>query len=276
MLAEAIHSYADTLNQIFLLIGIKRGARKPDMLHPFGFSGELYFWSFIVAIILFSGGALFSIYEGIHKLIHPMPIKKVHYAIIILAFSIFAEGIAFYKAYKKVNKERGETKIYTYLHQSKKSGLIVVFMEDLAAILGLSMALIFIVIQQVTGILIFDGIASIIIGIILCFVALFLGNETKSLLLGESADPKLLKNIMDIFEKEPDVNLVIYIKSLQLGPNDVLISVKLEFNPKLTSVAISRLINNIEKKIRDKFPDVKQIFIEPDIYNKDDEPLKFM
>jgi cation diffusion facilitator family transporter len=266
MLAEAIHSGADTLNQILLLIGIKRGKREPDSLHPFGFSSELYFWSFIVAIILFTAGAAFSIYEGIHKLLHPAPIKHITYAYVVLIFSILAEGIAFYRAFKKVNRERGQDTVFTYLRKTKKSEIIVVFLEDLAAISGLSSALVLIFLQHLTGSLIFDGIASIIIGIILCAVALFMGNETRSLLLGESADPKLIEKISSIFVEEESINRIIYIKSLQLGPQDILISVKVEFNHRLTAKEISNLINGIEKEIRTNYPDVKKIFIEPDIY----------
>jgi len=266
MIAEAIHSSADTLNQVLLLVGIKRGKRKPDSLHPFGFASELYFWSFIVAIILFTAGAAFSIYEGIHKLSHPAPIKNITYAFAVLIFSIAAEGAAFYKASQKVNRERGKTGVFSYLRKTKKSELIVVFLEDLAAISGLSIALLLIFLQHITGILVFDGIASIIIGLILCAVAIFMGNEIRSLLLGESADPRLIKQVNAIFDAEESINHIIHIKSLQLGPEDILISVKAEFNHRLTAKEISNLINGIEKEIRTKFPDIKKIFIEPDIY----------
>ncbi|MCP5104280.1 MAG: cation transporter [bacterium] len=266
MLAEGIHSGADTVNQVLLLVGIKKGKREPDSLHPFGFSGELYFWSFIVAIILFTAGAAFSIYEGIHKLNHPEPIKNITYAFAVLLFSIGAEGIAFYRALQKVNRERGSEKVFAYLRKTKKSELIVVFLEDLAAISGLSIALLLIFLQHLTGILIFDGIASIIIGLILCAVALFLGNETRSLLLGESADPRLIAKISTIFKEEESINRLIFIKSMQLGPEDILISVKAEFSHRLTAIEISNLINGMEREIRRKYPDVKKIFIEPDIY----------
>jgi cation diffusion facilitator family transporter len=266
MLAEAIHSFADTMNQVLLLVGIKKGAKAPDPLHPFGFSGELYFWSFIVAIILFSAGGVFSIYEGIHKLLHPRAIENITYAFAVLLFSIAAEGIAFYKALKKINKERRGIPVYRYLRQTKKSELIVVFLEDLAAISGLTTALLLIFLQHITGILIFDGIASVIIGLILCIVAIFLGNEIRSLLIGESADPGIIQKIAAIFNEEESIDRLIFIKSLQLGPQDILISVKAEFNHRLTSVEISNLINGIEKEIREKYPDIKKIFIEPDIY----------
>lgn len=268
MLAEAIHSSADTANQIFLLVGMKKSERKPDNLHPFGFSGELYFWSFIVAIILFSAGGVFSIYEGIHKLYHPVPIQNINYAYIVLLFSILAEAIAFFKAFRQINNERRELSIYQYLRITKKSELIVVFLEDLAAISGLTAALVMIFLQQLTGILVFDGIASIIIGLILCVVAVFLGNEIRSLLIGESADPKIMKHIIAIFEEEESVERLLMLKSLQLGPNDILVAAEVEFNHRLNASEISNLINGIEEDIRKKFPDVKKTFIEPDIYKR--------
>ena len=267
MLAEAIHSFADTFNQVFLLVGIKKGAKAPNQLHPFGFSGEMYFWSFIVAIILFTAGGVFSIYEGIHKILHPQPIENIMYAFIVLGLSIGAEGVAFYKVCKKINSERRGISIYRYLRKTKKSELIVVFLEDLAALSGLTTALVLIFLEHITGILIFDAIASIIIGLILCLVALFLGNEIRSLLIGESADPKIIKEISAIFHQEESINRVVYIKSLQLGPEDILLAANIEFNHRLTAVEISNLIDGIEKEIHEKLPDVKKIFIEPDLYS---------
>jgi len=265
MLAETIHSLADTLNQVFLLIGIRKGRKEPDSSHPFGFSGELYFWSFIVAIMLFTMGAVFSIYEGIHKLKNPEAILNINYAFLVLFLSLIAESFAFQKAFRKVKREKGEMKVLEYLRKTKKSELIVVFLEDLAAISGLISALILIFAQHMTGINIFDGIASIVIGVILAVVALFLGVETRSLLLGESASPITIKHIENIFNNEESVNKLIFLKSLQLGPEDILLAVKVEFNHRLTTVEISNLINGIEKDIRTKFPDIKKIFIEPDL-----------
>lgn len=266
MIAESIHSLADTLNQIFLLIGMRKGRKEPDTLHPFGFSSELYFWSFIVAIMLFTVGAIFSIYEGVHKLMYPAEIKNINYAFAVLFISLIVESCAFFRAFRKVNREKGENKIIGYLRKTKKSELIVVFLEDLAAITGLSIALILLFLEYLTDILIFDAIASIVIGILLGVVAFFLGNETKSLLIGESADRKKIEYISQIFREEESINRLIQIKSLQLGPEDILIAVKAEFNNRLNSVEISNLINGIEKEIRKKYPEVKKIFVEPDIY----------
>lgn len=265
MMAETVHSLADSLNQVFLLIGIRKGKKEADSRHPFGYSGELYFWSFIVAIMLFTVGAVFSVYEGIQKLSHPRPIESIHYAFIVLALAMAAEGFAFRKALKKVNRERGQMKLWRYLRNTKRSELIVVFLEDLAALTGLAAALILIYVQHTTGILIFDGIASIVIGSILALVAFFLGNETRSLLLGEGASPAIIKQVDEIFNHEESIDRVIHIKSLQLGPEDIMLAAKVEFNHRLNMVEISNLINGIEKDIRAKFPFIKKIFIEPDI-----------
>jgi len=199
-------------------------------------------------------------------LLNPTEIGHVKYAFLVLIFAIMGESIAFYKAFQKINRERGKIKIIEYLRRTKKSELIVVFLEDLAAIIGLSIALVLIFLQQVTGILIFDGIASVCIGLILAAVAVFLGYEIKSLLIGESADIKIIKGITSILNEEESLNSVIYVKSLQFGPDDILLAIKAEFNHRLNSVEISNLINGIERDIRKKYPVVKKIFIEPDIY----------
>lgn len=268
MMAESVHSLADSFNQVFLLIGIKKGEKKANELHPFGFSGELYFWSFIVALILFTAGALFSIYEGVHRLKNPVVVGKIGYAFAVLGLSFIAEGFAFIKANKKINLERKGEPIFSYLKRTKKSELLVVFLEDFAALIGLSVAIVALLLQHFTGILIFDGIASILIGIILAVVAFFLGNETRSLLIGESADPKLIYKINHILRDEENIERVIHMRSLQLGPEDILLAVKIEFNQRLNTKEISNLINGIEAEIRSEFPIIKKIYIEPDIYRE--------
>ncbi len=268
MLAEAIHSFSDSFNQVFLLIGIKKGMKKADPLHPFGFSGELYFWSFIVAIMLFTAGSVFSIYEGIHKLSNPVPLNNIKYAFIVLGISIFAESLAFRKALNRINSERKNISIYKYLKDTKKSELMVIFLEDSAAILGLVIAIAGLLIQHITGILIFDGIASILIGLILGFVAFFLGSETRSLLIGESADPDMISRVVKLLKSEESIKRIVNIKSLQMGPDDILIGIKIEFDAHLNSVEISNLINGLEEDMRSEFPELKKIFIEPDLYRE--------
>lgn len=268
MLAEAIHSSADTLNQILLFVGIKKAAKKADELHPFGFSGEAYFWSFIVAIILFTSGAIFSIYEGINKLRHPAPVNHIQYALLVLFIAIIAEFYSLRIAFRKINVDRGKTGLVTYLRQSKKAELIVVFLEDTAALIGLAIALAALLTEHFTGILFFDGLASVLIGVLLAVTALFMGNETKSLLIGESADPAMLRKIRLLLLKEDSIQRVIHIRSLHLGAEDILLAVKAEFNEHLNVQQICILINGLENDIRAQFPEVNKIFIEPDIFRK--------
>jgi cation diffusion facilitator family transporter len=268
MLAEAVHSTADTLNQVLLFIGIKKAARKADELHPFGFSGEAYFWSFIVAIILFTSGAIFSIYEGVQKLRHPAPVAHVPIALIVLGIAIIAEAVSLRVAFKKINVERGKTGLIAYLRKSKKAELIVVFLEDTAALIGLAIAITALLLEHFTGILFFDGLASILIGVLLAATALFMGHETKSLLIGESADPALLRKIRLLLLKEDSISRVIHIRSLHLGAEDIMLAIKAEFSPHLTSRQVCNLINGIEADIRSNYPEITKIFIEPDIFRK--------
>ena len=268
MLAEAIHSAADTLNQILLFVGIKKAAKKADELHPFGFSGEAYFWSFIVAIILFTTGAIFSIYEGIHKIRHPAPVDHIQYAFLVLGIAIIAEALSLRTAFRKINIERGKTGIVAYLRKSKKAELIVIFLEDSAALIGLAIALVALLLEHFTKIFLFDGLASILIGVLLAVTALFLGNETRSLIIGESADPAMLRKIRLLLLKEDSITRVIHIRSLHLGAEDILLAVKAEFSEQLNARQICILINGLEKDIRAQFPEVNKIFIEPDIFRK--------
>ncbi len=268
MLAEAVHSTADTMNQVLLFVGLKKAAKQADELHPFGFSGEAYFWSFIVAIILFTSGAIFSIYEGVQKLRHPQPVAYLPLALLVLCFSMIAEGVALRVAFRKINIERRKTGLVAYLHQTKKAELVVVFLEDTAAITGLAIALVALLLEHFTGILFFDGLASVLIGVLLAITALLMGNETKSLLIGESADPALLRKIRLQLLREESISRVIHIRSLHLGAEDVLLAIKVEFNPQLNARQICNLINGMEAEIREHHPVIKKIFIEPDIFRK--------
>jgi cation diffusion facilitator family transporter len=268
ILAEAVHSSADTLNQVLLFVGIKKAAKKADELHPFGFSGEAYFWSFIVAIILFTSGAIFSVYEGVRKLRHPAPVEHIQYAFLVLGIAIIAETLSLRVAFRKINVERGKTGIITYLRRSKKAELIVVFMEDSAALIGLAIALAALLAEHFTGIYLFDGLASVLIGVLLAFTALFIGNETRSLIIGESADPAMLRKVRLLLLREDSITRVIHIRSLHLGVEDILLAIKAEFSEHLNVEHVCNLINGLEKEIRVQFPEVNKIFFEPDIYRK--------
>jgi cation diffusion facilitator family transporter len=268
ILAEAVHSVADTFDQILLFVGITKAAKKADELHPFGFSGEAYLWSFVVAIILFTGGAFFSVYEGVRKLRHPAPVDHIQYAFLVLGIAVIAEASSLRVAFRKINVERGKSGIIAYLRRSKKAELIVVFLEDSAALIGLAIALAALLAEHFTGIIFFDGLASILIGVLLAFTALFIGNETRSLIIGESADPAMLRKIRLLLLKEDSISRVIHIRSLHLGAEDILLAVKAEFNEQLNIEQTCNVINGLEKDIRAQFPEVNKIFIEPDIYRK--------
>lgn len=265
ILAETVHSFTATFNQVLLWLGVRKGKKEPDSLHPFGFPGNIYFWSFIVAVMLFAAGAVFSIYTGIIKMFRPQPVKDIGFAFIALALAVVVEAAVFYRAFRKINRERQGTKIVEYLRKSKKDELIVVFLEDWAAFISLIMTGVLLYIQYSTGILIFDSIAAVAAGLILLAAAFFVGNETRFLLLGDSASPVLIKKIEKIFTNEESINKIIYLKSLRLGSDNVLLAVKLEFNHRLSSVEISNLIQGIEKEIRGKYPNVGAIYIEPGI-----------
>jgi cation diffusion facilitator family transporter len=254
------------MNQVLLFVGIKKAAKKADELHPFGFSGEAYFWSFIVAIILFTSGAIFSIYEGVQKLRHPRPVAYLPLALLVLVIAMAAEGASLRVAFRKINIDRGKTGLVAYLHQTKKAELVVVFLEDTAALIGLAIAMAALLAEHFTGILLFDGLASVMIGVLLAATALFMGKETKSLLLGESADPALLRQIRLQLLKEESIRRVINIRSLHLGAEDILLAIKAEFDPQLNTRQISNLINGIESEIRQFYPQINKIFIEPDIF----------
>jgi cation diffusion facilitator family transporter len=268
MLAEAVHSSADTMNQILLFVGIKKAAKKADELHPFGFSGETYFWSFIVAIILFTSGAIFSFYEGVRKLRHPAPVDHIQYAFLVLGIAIIVEIYFLRTAFRKINIERGKTGIIAYLRKSKKAELIVIFLEDTAAIIGLAIALIALLLEHFSKRYLFDGLASILIGVLLAVTALFIGNETKSLIIGESADPAILRKIRLLLLKEDSIKRVIHIRSLHLGTEDILLAIKAEFNEHLNVEQVYVVINGLERDIHAQFPEVNKIFIEPDIFRK--------
>jgi cation diffusion facilitator family transporter len=264
MLAETLHSAADCGNQLLLLLGIKKSQRPPDGTHPLGYGRELYFYSFIVALLLFSGGGLFSIYEGVHKLQHPEHVGDITIAIVILAISIGLEGWATLGNIKVMNKRRGTTPFFTYLKATKDSDLVVVFGENSAAVLGLVLALAAIIIAKETGDGRWDAIGSLAIGVVLIGVAIFLAREIKGLILGEGADPVLVKTVQDLAAAEPQVEQVVRVLSVQQGAGEIMVAMKLKFKPGLQTDQLVDAINDFERKLKATVPDVKWSFIEPD------------
>jgi cation diffusion facilitator family transporter len=264
MLAETLHSFADCGNQVLLLVGIKQSHRPPDARHPFGHGRNMYFYSFIVALLLFSGGGVFSIYEGVHKFQHPEEVGDILIAIIILGISLALEGWATIGNIKVMNERRGKTPFVQYLKESKDSDLVVVFGENSAAVLGLVIAMIAVLLAKFTDDGRWDAVGSLTIGIVLVGVAIFLAREIKALLVGEAADPKLLDAVEQIAEKTPNVDQVIQILSTQQGPGEVLVAMKIKFKRGLTIDVLEDTINTFEAELRAKIPEAKWCFIEPD------------
>lgn len=262
MLSEAIHSVVDTGNQLLLLFGMRRAAQPADKLHPFGYGRELYFWSFVVAILIFAVGAGVSMYEGVQKIIHPHPVTNpvINYAVLSLAI-VFESG-ALWIAVKEFNKLRGDKPAFQAIRQSKDPVVFTVLFEDTAAILGLFTALIGLLIAEHFDLPWMDGVASVAIGVILACTAMFLAYETKALLIGEAAGQSLRDGVRKIVAKSDHVELVNEMRTMHMGPNDVLLALSLDFKDRLSVNTVENTIFDIELAIKAAFPEIKRLFIE--------------
>jgi cation diffusion facilitator family transporter len=263
MLAEAIHSFADTGNQALLLVGLKKAAVPPNDKHPLGHGKEIYFWSFIVALMLFSLGGLFSIYEGIHKLSSTKAIENGGVALAVLGISIVLESLSLYGCLKEIKPLRKNQSLYKWTQTTGRSELVVVLGEDLAALFGLSFAFIAILISIMTNNPIFDAIGSIMIGTLLVIVALFIAVKIKSLLIGESVDKELKQALEAFISNHKNVDVLFNLIAVQMG-NDVMLAVKAKMKAAQNADELINNINECEKDIREKYPNVVWIFFEPD------------
>jgi cation diffusion facilitator family transporter len=263
MLAESIHSFADCGNQGLLFLGLRASRKKPDDEHPLGHGKEIYFWSFIVALILFSMGGLFSIYEGIHKISLHEGLRYPLVAIVVLSVSMMLEGASLYGCLIQINKLRRNKSLWEWFRNSRQSELIVVLGEDVAALLGLSFALISVVLSIVTGNTLFDAIGSIGIGLLLIVVSFFLAIKVKSLLIGQSSDNETRKEIKTFLESRPEIDQILNLITIQLG-SQVMVAIK----AKMTDVeTVGQLIDNInicESELKKENPAIRWIFFEPD------------
>jgi cation diffusion facilitator family transporter len=266
MLAESVHSLADTGNQGLLLLGGRKSRKQADERHPFGYGRERFVYAFIVSIILFSVGGMFSLYEGIDKVQHPHELEVPWLPIIILVLAIIAESFSFRTAIKEANQVRGAQGWIAFIRHAKAPELPVVLLEDFAALIGLAFALGGVGLTIITGNPLFDAIGTIAIGILLILVAIVLGIETKSLLVGEGASPVDTSRIRDAINAHPDVEALIHMKTLYLGPDELLVGAKVAFarSKKLADVASS--IDAVEVAIREAVPLARVIYIEPDVY----------
>ncbi|NVB84724.1 MAG: cation diffusion facilitator family transporter [Kofleriaceae bacterium] len=264
MLAETLHSFADCGNQLLLLLGIRQSGKPADTKHPLGYGRAMYFYSFIVALLLFSGGGMFSIYEGVHKLKHPEPVGDITIALVILGISILLEGWSTLGNIKVMNQRRGKTPFFKYLKDSKDSDLVVVFGENSAAVLGLMLAGAALLVAKQTNDGRWDAIGSLAIGLVLIGVAIFLAREIMSLLVGESADAQLQRTVEQLAVDDPNVDQVLRLLTVQQGPGEIVVAMKLKFRPGLETTQLVDAINSFERQLKQRVPEVRWSFIEPD------------
>ena len=263
MLAEAVHSLADCGNQGLLLLGIKRAKKPPSPDFPLGFGKAIYFWSFLVALMLFSVGGMFSIYEGMHKLQHPEPLKWAWLAVGVLTFGIVAEALSMWGCLNEVNKARGDQSLWRWFRDSRQSELIVIFGEDLAALLGLVFALVAVLLTMATGNPMYDAIGSIGIGVLLIVIAVFIAVEVKALLIGQGVEPRAKDAMLKFLGGREEVKQVYNLLTLQMGP-DIMVAIKAEMSRYLSPRELIDDINRVEAAFRAEFPDVRWCFFEPD------------
>ena len=266
MLAETLHSFADCGNQILLLVG-SRSSRKPaDFKHPLGYGRAMYFYSFIVALLLFFGGGVFSVREGLEKVLHPEPVEDITLSLVILLFSMALEGWSTIGNVREINRRRqGAVPFFRYLRETKDSDLIVVFGENSAGVVGLCFAIAALVLAKQTGDGRWDGVGSLAIGAVLLGVATFLGREVKSLLVGEAADASLVLVCEQLADVNPDVDKVLNVITLQQGPGEIVVAMKLKMRTGMLTEELVEAINRFERDLKLRVPEVRWSFIEPDL-----------
>ena len=265
MLAEAIHSTADTGNQALLLLGGRLAKRDADEDFQFGYARERYFWAFVVALVLFSLGSLFAIYEGIEKIRHPHELENIGWAFAILSLGIVFEGYAFATAVRVSRPIKGDRTWWEFIRTSRVAELTVVLLEDFGALIGLVIALSAITAATVTGDPIWDGIGTLSIGILLGGIAILLAIEMKGLLIGESARPGEYRKIRDAMLASPSVVDVIHLRTQHFGPEQLLVGAKVAFDADLTFEQLADAINEVERRVREVVPIARPMYIEPDI-----------
>jgi cation diffusion facilitator family transporter len=281
LLAEAIHSLADTGNQLLLLWGMKKAARPPDERHPFGYKMESYFWSFIVAVMLFTLGGLFALYEGVEKLhelnslaageSHAMSHPEV--AIGVLVVAIILEGISWIAATREVNRLRGDEGLISFIEGSKSTEIIVIWMEDTGALIGLFLALVGVILMLTTGNPFWDVYATFAIGVLLVAIAFFVARETKSLLIGEAATKESQDRIRELATNTDGVARLMNLRTMQLGEDEFLAALKIEWDEELTVDEIVERTNALEHEIRSTIPRARYVFVETDKYDPEKAKL---
>ena len=264
MLAEAVHSTADCGNQALLLLGLKRAKRPPSDDYPMGYGKEIYFWSFIVAIMLFSVGGLFSLYEGWHKLHAPEPLSYPALALGVLAFGIVAESFSTWGCLREVNKLRGSQSLWQWFRSSRNAELVVILGEDLAALFGLVFAFAAVLATWITGNPMWDALGGIGIGVLLIVVAVLVGVEVKALLVGQGVEPAVRAEMLAFVSAQPAVGKVLNLLTLHMGA-DVMVAVKVKMRDQGSQDGLVAAINRVEADFKQRFPQAQWIFFEPDV-----------
>ena len=266
MLAESVHSVADSGNQMLLLIGRTRARREATPEHPFGFGAERYVYAFIVAVVLFVVGAVFSIFEGVSRIMHPEKVLSPIVAFAVLAVAIGLEAFSFRTAIGESSRSRGRASLRAFIRHAKAPELPVVLLEDFAALIGLVFAFCAVVLTEVTGDGRWDGAGSLAIGVLLTFVAVVLAVEMKSLLIGESASPDMQRAVVAAIEEEPGIERVIHLRTLHVGPESLLVAAKVAVRRDATARTVAAAIDGAERRVRAVVPIAGLIFLEPDLY----------
>jgi cation diffusion facilitator family transporter len=265
MLAEGVHSVADTGNQVLLLLGHRRAQRSPNEEHPFGYGRERYFWGFVVSIVLFALGSMFAIFEGVEKILHPHKLESAGWAIAILLVAVVLEGSSFRTAVRESNPLRAGASWFGFIRESKAPELPVLLLEDSGALVGLLIALAALGLTVVTGSSVWDGIGSVLIGLLLGAISALLATEMKSLLIGESATQADVRAIEDAIRGADRVRGLIHLRTEHLGPEELLVGAKIDFDPSLTFAELARTIDAVEVDIRAAVPAARVIYLEPDV-----------
>jgi cation diffusion facilitator family transporter len=265
MLAESVHSVADSGNQVLLLVGGRRARRAADEEHPFGYGRERYVYAFMVAIVLFSVGGVFSVYEGVHKIQHPEPISAAWLPIVVLVISIVLEGFSLRTALHESAPSRRGISIIQFIRRAKAPELPVVMLEDIAALTGLVLAFLGVVLTVLTGNGVFDGVGTVAIGVLLVAVALVLGVEVKSLLVGEGASRADLAAIRAAVLDGPEVIRIIHMRTLYLGPDELMVGMKIAVPPASRAAEVAVAIDMVERRVRAAVPIARVLYVEPDI-----------
>jgi cation diffusion facilitator family transporter len=262
MLSEAIHSLVDTGNGLLILVGVRRSQRPADEAHPYGHGKELYFWTLIVAIAIFAFGGGLSIYEGVRHLADPVELQNLGWNVTVLAAAAVFEGASFGVAYREFRKTFPSGPVLSQIRASKDPAIFTVLIEDAAALAGIAVAGLATVLNRVLHAPVIDSVASLVIGAILVAVAFFLARESRGLLIGESADPALLEKMKRLLREEPAVLGVSKLMSMQLGPENVLVNLEVQFRPELTAREVAQAIERLERRTRQELPMVRHLFIE--------------